>query len=104
MKKGNLKRKLLQRLDNYFTARQLPAIAGGVFLPFLISCVRADGGTYNDLHKFFEFAPTITGGEWLTDSESEFFNYWWKAGGRRPLKQPGRPPHRRGGEVQNLIP
>lgn len=79
MEKGNLNGKISRRLDDYFTARQLPAIAWGGFFPFLISCVRADGGTFDPLHRLFEFPPTITGGQWETLAADEIFNHWWNA-------------------------
>lgn len=59
-----MKRKIATYLDNVFAARQLPGIAWGAFLPHLIACVKADGGTWNELHQYFEFPPILAGGSW----------------------------------------
>ena len=59
-----MKQKVKQYLDNVFAARQLPGIAWGAFMPHLIACVKADGGTWNELHEYFEFPPNLTGGSW----------------------------------------
>ena len=59
-----MKRKVKQYLDNVFAARQLPTIAWGAFLPHLIACLKADGGTWNELHQYFEFPPNLTGWSW----------------------------------------
>lgn len=57
-----MKKSIKTYLDNVFAARQLPTIAWGAFLPHLIACVKADGGTWNELHQYFEFPPNLTGG------------------------------------------
>lgn len=59
-----MKRKVRAYLENVFFARQLPTIAWGAFLPHLIACVKADGGTWNEFHGYFEFPPNLTGGAW----------------------------------------
>ena len=66
-----MKRKVKEYLDNVFAARQLPGIAWGAFLPHLIACVRADGGTWYELHGYFEFPPNLTGGTWEIVSTDE---------------------------------
>ena len=74
-----MKRKSKQYLDNVFSARQLPGIAWGAFLPHLIACVKADGGTWNELHGYFEFPPNLTGGSWDNVSTEEIRKYLgWK--------------------------
>ena len=59
-----MKRKVKQYLENVFSARQLPCIAWGPFLVHLVACVKADGGTWNEMHGYFEFPPKLTGGSW----------------------------------------
>ena len=78
MKKEKMKKAIKKYLDNVFLARQLPAIAWGAFLPYLISCVKADGGTWNELHGYFEFPPTITKGSYKPVGVDEIFNYLYK--------------------------
>lgn len=72
-----MKRKVKAYLDNVFTARQLPGIAWGAFLPHLIACVKADGGTWNELHQYFEFPSSITGA-YETIGADEIFKYLYK--------------------------
>lgn len=72
-----MKKAIKQYLDNCFAARQLPTIAWGAFLPYLIACVKADGGTWNELHGNFEFPPNLAGGSWEIVSKDEIFDSWW---------------------------
>lgn len=72
-----MKRKVKEYLDNVFAARQLPGIAWGAFLPHLIACVKADGGSFHELHQYFEFPPNLTGSKWEIISSSEIFEKWW---------------------------
>lgn len=73
-----MKLKIKKYLDNCFAARSLSAIAWGAFLPFLIKCVEADGGAWNELHRYFEFPPKVTKGGWETTHESEILKKWWE--------------------------
>lgn len=74
-----MKRKVKEYLDNVFSARQLPGIAWGAFLLHLIACVKADGGTWYELHGYFEFPPKLTGGSWENVSTDEIRKYLgWK--------------------------
>lgn len=66
-----MKQKVKQYLENVFAARQLPAIAWGPFLTHLVACVKADGGTWYELHGYFEFPPNLTGRSWDIVSTSE---------------------------------
>lgn len=66
-----MKREIKQYLDNVFAARQLPGIAWGPFLTHLVACVKADGGTWSELHSYFEFPPILTGGSWEIVSADE---------------------------------
>lgn len=79
-----MKKSVKNYLDNIFTARQLPYIAWGAFLPHLIACVKADGGTWNEIHGYFEFPPKITGGSWqIVSSDEIFYSWWWETSSER---------------------
>lgn len=64
-------------LDSVFDARKLPTIAFGAFLPFLIDCVMADGGKWDELHRYFEFPPKITGEGFEIVNVDEIMRQWW---------------------------
>ncbi len=72
-----MKRKIKAYLDNVFAARQLPEIAWGAFLPHLVACVKADGGTWNELHGYFEFPLFVTGAYEIVGAD-EIFEYLYK--------------------------
>ena len=73
-----MKRKIKNYLDNVFAARQLPTIAWGAFLSHLIVCVKADGGTWHEIHNYFVFPPNLTGGSWEIVSVDEILKQWWQ--------------------------
>ena len=72
-----MKKPIVSYLDKVFAARMLPTIAWGAFMPHLISCVNADGGVWDDLHKLFQIPPNISGGAWEIVSQAEIFEKWW---------------------------
>lgn len=69
-----MKNAVKKYLDNIFAARSLPTIAWGAFQPHLIACIKADGGTWNELHRYFELPLTVTGAYELVDAD-EIFKY-----------------------------
>ena len=73
-----MKKSVSKYLDDVFGAIAIPSIAFGPFLERLKACVEADGGSYNDLHRYFELPPKVTGGAWEVISECEIFEQWWK--------------------------
>lgn len=72
-----MKNAIKKYLDNVFAARQAPAIAFGPFFDFLVSCVKADGGTWNEVHQYFEFPPGVAGGSLGILGKEEVFK-WFK--------------------------
>lgn len=70
-----MKKNIATYLDNVFAARNLPTIAWGPFLQYLVACVNADGGTFHELHGYFEMPPKITGRYWENVSIEEIRKY-----------------------------
>lgn len=71
-----MKKSIKKYLDNCFAARALPTIAWGAFLPHLIACIKADGGEWNELHRYFELPPSITGVSWEIISVNEILKWF----------------------------
>jgi hypothetical protein len=71
-----MKKAVKKYLENVFAARQAPAIAFGPFFDFLLSCVKDDGGTWHEIHQYFELG---TKNGILFFDKSEVVKWWHTA-------------------------